>query len=215
MLVSLVDAYERNADGSCISAVEPKTQNSMINVCIFTSKSNNVVIADIKEMQLQSGYIISNAITESVPNTLTLTKSIEGGKREIISTRLVGAFFTNLGEDGSSFIDITGTALMEFAASSPSDGALRKLVRVRSMLNNKWKEQNTNGIGTKNNRDLDEDAVESDAGLGVFGMEVGISGSIDGVGATATNDAIGRQVHMPSEMLSISIGTGVALLAVV
>ena len=64
----------------------------MINVCVYTSDSNDVIIAEIKDMRIYSETLVYNAITDSEANPITLTKSIDAGKKSIVTTRLVGAF---------------------------------------------------------------------------------------------------------------------------
>ena len=68
----------------------------MINVCVYTSDSNDVIIAEIKDMRIYSSTIEYNAITDSETNPITFTKRMDAGKKSIVTTRLVGAFFTDL-----------------------------------------------------------------------------------------------------------------------
>ena len=77
-------------------------------------------------MHIYSSTIEYNAITDSEANPITLTKSIDAGKKSIVTTRLVGAFFTDLADGVTDSLNIDGTAVMRFAASSPGEPASRK-----------------------------------------------------------------------------------------
>ena len=183
----------------------------MINVCVYTSDSNDVIIAEIKDMRIYSETLEYNAITDSQANPITLTKSIDAGKKSIVTTRLVGAFFTDLAEGEKSSLNIDGTAVMEFAASSPDEPASRKLVRVRSEVSNNMIK---NEIGMKqwnSDRTLDEN-VGGD-GLGTFEMEVEISKRLGAASASDANND-GHVSPLTSAVQSLIMG-GVAILAVV
>ena len=179
----------------------------IINVCIYTPDSNDVIIAEIKDMRIYSSTLDYNAITDSKTNPITLTKSTDAGKKFIVTTRLVGAFFTDLADGETSSLNIDGTAVMEFAASSPGS---RKLVRVRSEVSNNI----SNEIDMKqwnSDRTLDEN-VGGD-GLGTFETEVEISKRLGAASASdADND--GNVSPLASAVQSLVMG-GVALLAVV
>ena len=183
----------------------------MINICVYTSDSNDVIIAEIKDMRIYSQTLVYNAITDSQANPITLTQSTDAGKKSIgVTTRLVGAFFTDLAEGETISLNIDGTAVMKFAASSPDEPASRKLVRVRSEVSNNI----TNEIGMKqwnSDRTLDEN-VGGD-GLGTFETEVEISKSLgDASASDANND--GSVSPLASAVQSLVMG-GVAILAVV
>ena len=87
-------------------------------------------------MQIKSDTLTFNAIDDSKANSVTIVKGMDSGKKQMVSTRLVGAFFTDLGEGDTSTVSITGTAVMEFASSSsPAGRVRRKLVRLGSRAN--------------------------------------------------------------------------------
>ena len=112
-------------------------------------------------MRIYSSKLAYNAISpDSDANPITLTKSMDAGKISVVTTRLVGAFFTNLAEGETNLLTIDGTDVMKFAASSPGEPASRKLVRVRSEVSNGI----SNEIGMKqwNSRTLND-------GFGEFG----------------------------------------------
>ena len=176
----------------------------MINVCVYTSGENDVIIAEIKDMRIYSETLVYNAITDSEANPITITKSIDAGKKSIVTTRLVGAFFTDLADGVTDSLNIDGTAVMKFAASSPGEPS-RKLVRVRSEVSN----NSPNEIGMKQwnaDRTLDDN-------VGTFETEVEIA---KGLGAASTSDAYngGDVSPLASAVQSLVMG-GVALLAVV
>ena len=68
----------------------------MIDICLYTSDSDDVIIAEIKDMRIYSETLVYNAITDSEANPITLIQSMDAGKKSIVTTRLVGAFFTDL-----------------------------------------------------------------------------------------------------------------------
>jgi hypothetical protein len=183
----------------------------MINVCVYTSV-NDVIIAEIKDMRIYSETLEYNAIADSKANSITLTKSMDAGKKNIVTTRLVGAFFTDLAEGETISLNIDGSAVMEFATSSSGESApSRKLVRVRSEVSNNI----PNEIGMKQwnaDRTLDEKVVGGDS-LGKFEIEVDISKKL---GAASVSDAYnnGNVSPLALAVQSLVMG-GVALLAVV
>ena len=182
----------------------------MINVCVYTSDSNDVIIAEIKDMRIYSETLVYNAITDSEANPITLTKSIDAGKKSIVTTRLVGAFFTDLADGVTDSLNIDGTAVMRFAASSPGEPASRKLVRVRSEVSNNI----PNEIGMKQwNADRTLDQNDGGDSLGTFEIEVDISKKL---GAASVSDAYnnGNVSPLALAVQSLVMG-GVALLAVV
>ena len=67
-------------------------------------------------MRIYSSKLAYNAISpDSDANPITLTKSMDAGKISVVTTRLVGAFFTNLAEGETNSLTIDGTAVMKFA----------------------------------------------------------------------------------------------------
>ena len=176
----------------------------MVNICVYTPDENDVIIEKIKDMRIYSGTLEYSAISNSEVNPITLTKSIDAGKISLVTTRLVGAFFTDLAEGETNLVNIDGTAVMKFAASSPGEPASRKLVRVRSEVSNDI----SNEIGKKegNSRTLED-------GFGTFKMDIEIG---KGVGAASASDAYNDGNVSPKVLVvqSLVMG-GVALLAVI
>ena len=119
-----MEAYECDADTKDrIDTPSPKIQNSFVTVCI-KSTFDDIVVGSIKELTLTetSSGLISKAIDNSAVNRITEVSSLRL-KKVSVTTRLIGAFFTDLGDDAST-IAITGIAVLEF-----SSGA-RKLVNI-------------------------------------------------------------------------------------
>ena len=173
----------------------------MVNICVYTSDENDVIIEKIKDLRIYSGTLEYNAISNSEANLITLTKSMDAGKISVVTTRLVSAFFTDLTQGENSMVSIDGTAVMRFAPSSPS----RKLVRVRSEVSNEI----SNEIGKKegNSRTLQQ------GGFGTFQMDMKIG---KGVGAASASDACNDGNVSPLVLAVQSlVMAGVALLAVV
>ena len=138
-------------------------------------------------MRIYSGTLQYSAISNYEANPITLTKSLNAGKKSLVTTRLVAAFFTDLAEGETNLVSIDGTAVMKFAnASSPGEPASRKLVR---------KEGNSHTL---------ED------GFGTFKMDMEIG---KGVGAASTSDAYndGNVSPLVLAVQSLVMG-GVALL---
>ena len=120
-----MEAYECDADTKDrIDTPSPKIQNSFVTVCI-KSTFDDIVVGSIKELTLTetSSGLISKAIDNSAVNRITKVVSSLRLKKVSVTTRLIGAFFTDLGDDAST-IAITGIAVLEF-----SSGA-RKLVNI-------------------------------------------------------------------------------------
>ena len=97
------------------------SQNSPVTLCVSTN-STEVVIGDIKSLELSQGSLAYNAITNSTPLDSFTSKSEMGTQREVVSTRLVSAFFL----DPTTAVTVSGTAIMEFV------GVGRKLVNFVS-----------------------------------------------------------------------------------
>ena len=119
-----MEAYECDADTKDrIDTPSPKIQNSFVTVCI-KSTFDDIVVGSIKELTLTetSSGLISKAIDNSAVNLITEVSSLRL-KKVSVTTRLIGAFFTDLGDDAST-IAITGIVVLEF-----SSGA-RKLVNI-------------------------------------------------------------------------------------
>ena len=176
----------------------------MINVCVKTPQNNDVIIEEIKDMSIFTDSLVYNAITDYESNDITLTKKVDGGKKHIVTTRLVGAFFTDLEDGETSSLSIDGTAVMKFAASSTGEPAVRKLVKVRSEVSNEMKQRNSD-------RNLDE-SVSGD-GLATFEVEMAITKELGGASASDANDD-GNVSPLALAVQSLVMGS-VALLAVV
>ena len=155
-----MDAYECNA-ATKIEIDDPlaKSQNFIVTVCI-ESKFNDIVVGGINELTLAHSSLTSNAIDDSNPNSITEVSST-GTKKVAVSTRLIGAFFTNLGDEQSE-IAIGGIAVLKFGSS----GA-RKLVRI--------------GIkpGANQQKAIDRMLREEEDPLGEFTVSVSISAKIE------------------------------------
>ena len=110
--------------------IQPKTQNSAINICIYTDSNNDVVVESIKDMKIEdtSNSIAYAPITANAANAIS-TVSGEETKRVMVTTRLIGAFFSGL-EGGSATLDITGTAVLKF------ESGIRRLVNIRGGAKN-------------------------------------------------------------------------------
>ena len=110
--------------------IQPKTQNSAINICIFTDSTNDVILDSIKNMKIEdtSNNIAYTPIVENVPNALTVVSDTET-KNVMVNARLISAFFSEL-DGGSATLDITGTAVLKF-------GNVRRLVSIRGGYKNK------------------------------------------------------------------------------
>ena len=163
-----MEAYECDADTKDrIDTPSPKIQNSFVMVCI-KSTFDDIVVGSIKELTLTetSSGLISKAIDNSAVNLITEVSSLRL-KKVSVTTRLIGAFFTDLGDDAST-IAITGIAVLEF-----SSGA-RKLVNI--------------GNSAANQQTLFDRALlggANDDPLGEFDVSVGISNK-NGAASAAT-----------------------------
>ena len=162
-----MEAYECDADTKDrIDTPSPKIQNSFVTVCI-KSTFDDIVVGSIKELTLTetSSGLISKAIDNSAVNRITKVVSSLRLKKVSVTTRLIGAFFTDLGDDAST-IAITGIAVLEF-----SSGA-RKLVNI--------------GNSAANQQTLFDRALlggANDDPLGEFDVSVGISNKNGAVSA--------------------------------
>lgn len=119
-----MDAYECDAATKVrITAPSVKTQNSLVTVCI-ESTFDDIIVGSIKELTLtqSSSGLVFKAIDDSVTTAITEVSST-GTKKAAVTTRLVSAFFTDLGDEQSE-IEITGTAVLKFGSGE------RKLVRI-------------------------------------------------------------------------------------
>ena len=120
-----MDAYECDAATKLkIDDPSVKYQNSLVTVCI-ESKFDDVIVSSIKELTLtqSSSGLSFKAIDDSETNSITKVSGT-GTKKTAVTTRLVGAFFTDLG-DVQSDISIEGIAVLKFGSSRA-----RKLVRI-------------------------------------------------------------------------------------
>jgi hypothetical protein len=118
-----LDAYECDAATKVkIDGTPVKSQNSLVTICI-ESKFDDIVVGGIKELTLtqSSSGLTFKAIDDSETNSITEVSGT-GTKKAAVSTRLVGAFFTDLGDDQSE-ISIEGIAVLGFGYS-------RRLVRI-------------------------------------------------------------------------------------
>ena len=119
-----MDAYECDA-ATKVRITDPsvKTQNSLVTVCI-ESTFDDIIVGSIKELTLtqSSSGLVFKAIDDSLPTAITEVSST-GTKKAAVTTRLVSAFFTDLGDEQSE-IEITGTAVLKFGSGE------RKLVRI-------------------------------------------------------------------------------------
>ena len=121
-----VDAYECDAATKLrIAATSVKSQNSQITICI-ESTFDDIIIGSIKELTLtqSSSGLIYKAIDDSEPTSITEVRST-GTKKAAVTTRLVAAFFEDLGDEQSE-IDIAGIAVLK------SGYEARKLVRIEN-----------------------------------------------------------------------------------
>ena len=103
-----MDAYECDAATKVrITDTSVKSQNSFVTVCI-ESTFDDIVVGSIKELTLtqSSSGLVFKAIDNSDSNSITEVSST-GTKKAAVTTRLVGAFFTDLG-DVPSKIEIAG-----------------------------------------------------------------------------------------------------------
>ena len=120
-----MEAYECDAaTKDRIDTPSTKSQNSFVTICI-ESTFDDIVVKSIKELTLSQSNsgLISKAIDASVSNPITEVSG-SSSKKVSVTTRLIGAFFTDLGDDTSSTIDISGIAVLEFGSGA------RKLVRI-------------------------------------------------------------------------------------
>ena len=119
-----MDAYECDAATKVrITDTSVKSQNSFVTVCI-ESTFDDIVVGSIKELTLtqSSSGLVFKAIDNSDSNSITEVSST-GTKKAAVTTRLVEAFFTDLG-DVPSKIEIAGIAVLKFGSGE------RKLVRI-------------------------------------------------------------------------------------
>ena len=123
-----MEAYECDATKLRITGPPVKSQNSQITICI-ESTFDDIIIGSIKELTLtqSSSGLIYKAIDDSVSNPITEV-SRTGTAMTAVTTRLVGAFFTDLGDAQSAEIDIEGIAVLEFVSGT------RKLVHIIELL---------------------------------------------------------------------------------
>ena len=120
--IQKVSACECDASTrECKDSPSALSQNSPVTLCVFTN-STEVVIGDIKSMKLSQGSLAYDAITNSNPLNSFTSKSEMGTQREVVSTRLISAFFL----DPTTAVTVSGTAIMEFV------GVGRKLVKFVS-----------------------------------------------------------------------------------
>ena len=123
----VVEAYECDtATKLRITDPSVKSQNSLVTVCV-ESTFDDIIVGSIKELTLtqSSSGLISKAIDGSVSNSITEVSST-GTKKAAVKTRLVAAFFEDLGDEQESVIDIAGIAVLK------SGYEARKLVRIEN-----------------------------------------------------------------------------------
>ena len=170
-----MDAYECDAATKVrIENPVTKTQNSLVTVCI-ESTFDDIIIGDIKELTLtqSTSGLTSIAIANSNANSITEVSNI-GTKKAAVSTRLVGAFFTDLADDTESTIDIAGIAVLMFGSGA------RRLVRIGNGANRQ-------GDIAAADRVLEEETVDDP--LGEFAVSMGISAKNVGGAASAATKA--------------------------
>ena len=166
-----MNAYECDAATKLrIDNPSVKSQNSFITVCIESTFSD-IVVASIKELTLtqSSSGLSFKAIDDSVSNSITEVSST-GTMKAAVSTRLVAAFFTDLGNDQST-IDIAGIPVLEF------NSGYRRLVRIGNIA------KNPQAV----DRVLDE---AEDSSLSKFTYSVDISGKNDVANAATQTKSI-------------------------
>lgn len=170
-----LDAYECDAATKVrIENPSTKTQNSLVTVCI-ESTFDDIIIGDIKELTLtqSTSGLTSVAIANSNSNSITEVSNI-GTKKAAVSTRLVGAFFTDLADGTESTIDIAGIAVLMFGSGG------RRLVRIGNGAN---RQSDTAAA----DRVLEEETVDDP--LGEFAVSMGISTKNVGGAASAATKA--------------------------
>ena len=170
-----MDAYECDAATKVrIENPVTKTQNSLVTVCI-ESTFDDIIIGDIKELTLtqSTSGLTSIAIANSNANSITEVSNI-GTKKAAVSTRLVGAFFTDLADDTESTIDIAGIAVLMFGSGA------RRLVRIGNGAHRQ-------GDTAAADRVLEEETVDDP--LGEFAVSMGISAKNVGGAASAATKA--------------------------
>ena len=171
-----MDAYECDAATKVrIENPVTKTQNSLVTVCI-ESTFDDIIIGDIKELTLtqSTSGLTSIAIANSNANSITEVSNI-GTKKAAVSTRLVGAFFTDLADDTESTIDIAGIAVLMFGSGA------RRLVRIGNGANRQG------DTAAAADRVLEEETVDDP--LGEFAVSMGISAKNVGGAASAATKA--------------------------
>ena len=107
---------------ACVANPSSFTQNSVVNICI-QSLSQDVVVEGVKSFnfyQSSTGYSL-NSITNGIPNRITSFSEM-GSKNEVVSTRLISAFFID-----PSPVTISGVVVLGYAHGR------RKLGLSRSM----------------------------------------------------------------------------------
>ena len=141
-----------------------KVQNSFVTICI-ESKFDDIVVKSIKELTLSqtSSALIYKAIDDSVPNSITEVSGSTSDKMSV-TTRLISAFFTDLGDDAST-IDVSGIAVLEFGSGA------RKLVRI--------------GNNAENQQTFDRALLggSNDDAFGDFAVSLGITNKNDDASA--------------------------------
>ena len=125
-LIFVVEAYECDA-ATMLMITEPpvKPQNSQINICIESNK-DGIIVDSIMELTLtqSNSGLIYKAIDGSEPTSITKVRST-GTKKAAVTTRLVAAFFEDLG-DAPSEINIAGLAVLK------SGYEAKQLVRIEN-----------------------------------------------------------------------------------
>jgi hypothetical protein len=199
-----VEAYECDViTGERITNPLPKIQNSMLTICISTvDQSSNIVIAEIRDMQLKSDSIASIAVDEYEPNALTVIYDLLTNKT-MVTTQLVSAFYLDLAPNTIYNIYVVGTAVLKFTSGGSVTVPLEATSRKLEGLGNTLQNNNVNSMG----RNLDEeDNVVDIGGLGKFEMEVGISGTSEGAATSGASNV---------RLLSVASSVAMAILALV
>jgi hypothetical protein len=211
-VLSTVEAYEcqwTEFGGVRIENPVPKIQNSMLTICISPiDQSSNIVIAEIKDMQLKSNSIASIAVDQYEPNALTKIYYLDTNL-VVVTTQLVSAFYLDLAPATIYNITVDGTAVLEFTSATSAPTTLEATSRKLVGLGNTLQNNNINTMG----RNLDEeDNVVDIGGLGKFDLEVGISGTSEGA---ATSGASNARLSVASSVAMTTLALGGTLIGII
>ena len=128
-----------------------------------------------------SASISYDAITENMANSITDVTS-EGTKNVMVPTRLISVFFSGLASSGgTSTLDITGTAVLEFATGS------RRLVSIRQGGLSKNK-----GSSNLSMRKLEDDVADE----GEFETTIVLTGSLRSGGSSIMMKTVAQAIML-------------------